>query len=270
MIAAPDTLADTVGRIPFDLRPEHEERRRLIFERNRACLFSPGQAFLKAAFGSGPYNKLEPPKNGRSATAVLPKPDSGMTLEEIFQCVPEFNNQPMENTMNSDVYTRPELAAILGASTAALAQWQIYGQIPAEAVAPDKCYYKSVMDPIIEAGTLQRLASMSATERLAERGKARRKAAREAKEAAGESVRGRPGKAAKSAPCKPVKCQPKKPAVAPVKAAQPTAIDPCCDPIIRDFWKQDDRAVGVMSLPPTIIPTVVEYVNEAIRFCHSR
>ena len=250
MIDNPDTLAGTIGRIPFDLRPEHEERRRLIFERRQACPFSSSMAFLGASWGG--------PKNGRSGTSVPPKPDSGMaTLEEVFQCVPEFNNQPMENTMNSDVYTRPELSAILGASTASLASWQSHGHIPAEAVASDNCYYKSVMDPIIAEGTLQRLAGMSAKERLAERRKAMRKAAREAK----QSTAGKPGK-----------CRSKKPSTSPVAAVRSVMVDqyPCSNEVTRDFWKQDDRAVGVMSLPPTMIPTVVEYVNEAIRFCHSR
>ena len=40
--------------------------------------------------------------------------------------------------------------------------------------------------------------------------------------------------------------------------------------VVRAYWQEGTRAVDVLLLPPEIGPTVLRYVNEALKYAHDR
>ena len=192
--------------------------------------------------------------------------------------------------MEEEVYTTRELAAAMGISRQAIITLKRNGTIPANAITPDGSYIKSVVTPLIEAYTnasppadgyeIAKSYSPEIREkvvRMLEQNLSNKQIAEEVG-CGPEAVRrwrikymaSKSANHPKQTGVEKEQLAAKSPradesTIAPKKAASVEAED-----VVRGYWQEGTRAVDVLLLPPEIGPTVLRYVNEALRYAHDR
>ena len=227
-------------RIPYKLLPEHEARRRLIFS-HKKFFGNCDENVLKGFFGTSKYN------------------DSfGLPIEQ--ETIPRGVRNHLKEIMTVYTsYTCAELADLLGVTFQAIGQWKRLGYFPQEALAPNNRFYKVAIDPILDD--------------LIARSKNTKKKSRRTKSTTTKiPLQENTHTIDKSVTFEPVA----ESTTTEIQLKESTTENPLfiefqrglsAIEITHAFWKHEDRAVNALTLPPDVIPIVVEHVKAAIRFC---